>query len=494
MYIGLDLGTSAMKALLVDDEERLVASATIPVATNHLQQGWAEQHPLVWIEAAKRALAKIRQAAPGDYSKARAIGLSGQMHSLVVLDRTKAAIRPAILWNDVRGDEWCRKVVADHPDVPAITGVRPMPSFTAAKLAWLRENEAKAFSEIAHILLPKDFVRLWLTGELATDTCDAGGTQLFHQEKRRWSRDVCSILGIDEAVLAPVLDGSEIAGHLRPAVAAELGLDKIAVICGGGDAATSSLGAGCAAAGRSMLSLGTGAVYLTMQDRFRPASSDSVHNFAHSLPGRWYHMAALLNCGSALEWICAVTGGQAPAEALGELERQAAAPSPGPSPVMFLPYLDGNRTPHCDAGVRGGFFGLERATSKTDLVQAVIEGITFALADADQVLLDSGNTIGAPILIGGGAKSLYWTRLIATVFQRPLKRVVAAETGSALGATRLAMIGLNKADPDAVATEPPTETVEPDSRLVAAYQDRLAVFRQMYSSADLYARAGGGAR
>ncbi len=483
MYIGLDLGTTALKALLIDDEQRLIASATCSIETRHPAAGWAEQNPSDWIDAARQALARLRDAAPAAFTAARAIGLSGQMHTLVVLDAALKPLRPAILWNDTRGDAWCQTMMRDHPEVAAISGVRPMPSFTAAKAAWLRENEPDCFRATRHILLPKDYLRLWLTGNLATDPSDAGATQLFDQAARRWSPVIAARVGLDEACLPPVLEGSDIAGSLRSELAAEFGLGEIAVVCGGGDAATGALGTGCIEQGAAMLSLGTGAVYLVAQGQFRPLDNDSVHNFAHCLPGKWYHMAAMLNCGSALDWACRILGGRKPAEMLAEIE----ATRRGPSSVLFLPYLDGVRTPHCNAGVRGGFFGFERATDPVDLAQAVVEGITFSLADADRTLLAAGNRIEAPLLLGGGAKSAYWSQLIATVLDRPVRRVADAETGSALGACRLAMIGTGAGSPGEICQPPPAEYVEPDPAFTNAYRERLEVFRTMYKSVETYA-------
>lgn len=482
MYLGLDLGTSALKALLIDDSERLVATASRNITTTHPRSGWAEQSPESWIDAAKTVLAELHDIAPEEYAKIAAIGLSGQMHSLVVLDESDTPIRPAILWNDVRGDEWCIETIATFPEATAISGVRPMPSFTAAKLAWLRRFEPESFKRIRRIVLPKDYLRLWLTGEIATDPSDAGGTQLFDQANRNWSTKILADLEVSLEYLPRILDGTSVAGTVRRSVADEVGLSVIPVICGGGDAATSSIGTGCITAGASMLSLGTGAVYLSVQDSYRTISNDSIHNFAHCLPNTWYHMGALLNCGSALEWICKVTG-QRPADIL----QRISASHRAPSGVLFLPYLDGVRTPHGNAEVRGSFFGLDRAASAEDLVQAVVEGVTFALADADQALMEVGNKLDSPLLLGGGAKSLFWTNLIATVFQRPVRRVVDAETGSALGAARLAMIGTQAASLEAMAP-PPSEIAEPIHDLCGLYQDRLGDFRAMYSSAERYAQ------
>jgi xylulokinase len=482
MFIGLDLGTSGLKGVLADERQTLIATATAAYPIVNVRPGWSEQDPATWLAAAKQVLDELRARFPNEFKTTIAIGLSGQMHSLVMLDHSHRPVRPAILWNDSRGIDWCDRVILDHPEVSTITGVRPMPSFTAAKLSWIKANEPENFARISQIVLPKDYLRLWLTGDMATDASDAAGTQLLDEKTREWSPLVLSLLSLDAERLPKVMEGSDIGGRLRPEIADLFGVGQIPVIVGGGDAATSALGTGCVDPGASMISLGTGAVYLGARASYTSSSDDSIHYFAHCLPDRWYQMAALLNCGSALDWVCRLTGMSDTPAAINAV----GARTNGPSALMFLPYLDGTRTPYCDPSIRGALFGLDRAASPDDLVHTVLEGVTYSLADADRALLAAGETGMSPILIGGGTKSMYWCRLIATVFGRPVRRAVAAESGSALGAVRLAMLGVGFGTLAEIARPPNSETIEPETAWIDEYQERLQKFREMHASAKAY--------
>ena len=372
MYLGLDLGTSGLKALLCDAEQRTLATARIHYPMQMPSPGRCEQDPADWIAAAGRAIAELRKAVPAIETDLQAIGLSGQMHGLVALDAANRPLRPAILWNDTRGAGFVRRSGEALPRLAEITGVGAMTSFTAAKLDWLADCEPETFSALRRLVLPKDFVRLWLTGDWATDASDAAGTQLFDQAARQWSAEVAAALRLDPAVLPPVREGTEQAGTVRAAVAEELGLPRVPVISGGGDAATGALGAAVVDETRTLISLGTGAVVLVGARRYDPPENTSLHHFAHCLPARWYRMAALLNCGSALDWVCELTGVGRSAEALGRLDAQGWTAL---SQAMVLPYLDGVRTPHSDPDVRGAVLGLARSVDGLDLVQAMLEGI-----------------------------------------------------------------------------------------------------------------------
>ncbi|MFT3975154.1 MAG: xylulokinase [Amaricoccus sp.] len=488
MYLGLDLGTSGLKALLCDSAQQPLAVARAAYPIQSPGPGLAEQDPALWIAAARQAVAEIRARVPAVAHDLRAIGLSGQMHGLVALDADGSPLRPAMLWNDSRGEGFLARVRDGFPDLAAITGVGAMTSFTAAKLDWLAENEPACFVAIRKIVLPKDFVRLWLTGDWATDASDAGGTQLFDQGARRWSPEVCAFLGLDPETLPPILEATATAGTLRPAVADALGLPRVPVICGGADAATGALATACVDSRLAMISLGTGALYLAASDAYAPPDNPTLHHFAHCLPGRWYRMAAILGCGSVFDWACALTGAGSPAAALDAIDARGWS---GPGPVLMLPYLDGVRTPHGDPRAKGAIFGLDRATDGRDLVQAALEGVCFALADADRVLRASSTVAEVPMVIGGGARSRTWTRMLATVLGRPLAVADGAEGGSALGAVRLAMLGsgLSLAE---VAVPPAAHEVAPDRALGPACEDRLAAFRALYPPVAAY--GGGEAR
>lgn len=484
MYLGIDVGTTATKAILVDESQRTLARATRDYATSRPGPGISEQDPALWIEALQSVLTSLRQAQPEAFAAVRALGFSGQMHSLVTLDADHQVVRPAILWNDSRGAEQCTSMAARVPGLAEISGVVPMTSFTAAKLLWMRDNEPKHYDRIAHVMLAKDYVRLWLTGEIASDMSDAGGTQLFDQARRQWSPAILNGLGIDPGWMPPLMEGYQIAGRLRPAIAGALGLRAgIPVACGGADVGTGAIGLGCAAPGSGFISLGTGVVYFVAQDRYAPKPDLVLHNFAHCTPG-WYQMAAMLNGASALAWASKLTG----AADIGALLAKVEARYAGPSSVMFLPYLSGERTPHGDGDLRGAFLGLSPATDPIDIAQAVIEGVAFSIRQADDLLTEAGSPCPVPGLIGGGAQSLFWCRILATLLGRDLARYDEADLGPSLGAARLAMIGESGVDIALIAKPPETvEAVRPLAEQAEAYQRRFETFKAMFPAVASYA-------
>ncbi len=484
MYIGLDLGTSGLKALLVDDGQTILATAHNAYPTETPAPGLAEQDPAHWLHAARAAMADLRAVAPSAFRKVQAIGLSGQMHSLLALDTSGQPLRPTILWNDIRGDGWCVKAAREHPEISQITGVAPMPSFTSAKLAWLKDKEPEAFGRIAHVLLPKDYLRFQLTGELATDPSDASGMQLLDQATRQWSGKMLEILGAPAEWFPEIKPSTSIGGMLRADLAAEFGLGQIPVAVGSGDAAASAAGTGCVRDGQAMISLGTGAVYLSAQSAYRPPQSESVHAFCHCLPDLWFSMTTLLSCGSVLDWACNMLGLSDVAQTMDRI----AGSGGKPGRVLFLPYIGGTRTPVRDADVRGAFFGLDGGCDADTVMRAVIEGVGFALADADAELRASADVEDQPLIVGGGAKSLAWCRLLATILGRPVRRAVAAEGGAALGAARLAMLATGNRPAAEVCHAPETELVDPDQNNVGAYWDRFETFRAMFPAAQDFAR------
>lgn len=483
MYLGIDVGTTATKAILVDEHQRTLARATQDYVTSRPGPGRSEQDPGLWIEACQSVLAALRQSQPEAFVAVRALGLSGQMHSLVTLDASHDVVRPAILWNDGRGAEQCAEMTAGVPELAEISGVLAMTSFTAAKLMWVRQNEPHLYDRVAHVMLAKDYVRFWLTGEIASDMSDAGGTQLFDQERREWSSTILDGLGIDRGLMPPLMEGYEIAGRLRPAVAAQLGLRAgLPVACGGADVGTGAIGLGCAAPGSGFISLGTGLVYFVAQDRYAPKPDLVLHNFAHCTPG-WYQMAAMLNGASALSWATKLMGDGD----IGALLSKVEAGYTGPSSLMFLPYLSGERTPHGDSDIRGAFFGLSPATDPIDIAQAVIEGVAFSIRQADDLLTEAGSHCAVPGLIGGGAQSLFWCRILSSVLGRNLARYDDADLGPSLGAARLAMIGEGGFDVAEIATAPDREEViAPFPDQIERYDRRFEAFKAMFPAVATY--------
>ncbi len=479
-FLGIDLGTSSVKALLVDGGQRPIAHAAEPLVTLHPAPLASEQEPEDWIRAVEAVLARLHAAEPGAMSGVAALGVSGQMHAALLLDRSDRPVRPAMLWNDGRAEAEARELNARSRDLARRLGVSAMPGFTAPKLAWLARHEPAAFARARCLLLTADYVRLRLTGERACSVSDAAGTWLLDQERRNWSAEAVSLAGIDPALLPPLIEGSAVAGKLRPDIAARFGLPAGCVVAGGGgDTAVAGIGVGAVGEGASFVQLGTAAQIFVAGESYRPAPERMVHAFCHALQGRWYGMAALLNGASVLAVTARLLGYPEVGAMLAEAEREFH----GPSRLLYLPYLAGERTPHDDPFARGTIVGLGPETDRAEIVLAALEGVAFALADGLAALAAAGVPVSAPGLIGGGARSRLWARLIASILDLPLKRYVEGEFGPAFGAARLARLALGRDSSDALLGEPPVaEIVVPERALAAAYAPRLEAFRRVYGA------------
>jgi xylulokinase len=476
MLIGVDIGTSAVKIVLVDDDETVVADAELPLHPTRPAPLWSEDDPDAWWQALSDGLDKLAAEAPRAMSGVRAIGLSGQMHSLVALDAEDRPVRPAILWNDGRSHAEAAELAALGLDLQRRTGVLPMPGFTGPKLLWLARNEPGAFARTHSILLAKDYVRLKLSGERATDVSDAAGTWLLDQYRRAWCDDAVAACGATPGLLPRLVESPEATGTVRPELAARWGLRKDVVVAGGAaDVAAGGIGIGAVNPGDAFVSLGTSAQVFVADDAHRPEPELLVHAFCHALPGRWFRMAALLNGASPLAAALPWTGGESVTSLLAEVEAAYA----GPSRLLALPYLSGERTPHNDPLARGAVVGLDAATTRADVMQALCEAIAFSLVDGLEVLGDPPPSRLA--LIGGGARSAFWAKLIASVMGVTLVRYRASERGPAFGAARLARIAAGGGDASTIVVPPAvTDTIEPDLALHDAYRPRVEAFRALY--------------
>ncbi len=479
MYLGIDLGTSSVKIVLVDGREALEASAEVPLAPSRPRPSWSEDDPDAWWDAVASGLDRLRAGHPAALARTEAVGLSGQMHGALMLDGADRPVRPAILWNDGRASAEAHEIAARHPGLIASAGVRPMPGFTGPILAWLRAHEPRALDRARHLLLPKDWLRLKLTGERATDPSDAAGTWLFDQAARGWSPALASACGADPAWLPRVVASTAVSGALRPDLAARWGLRPgLPVAGGGGDTAVGGVGIGAVEPGTGFVSLGTSGQLFLASDAYAPAADPTVQGFCHALPGRWCRVAALLNGASPLAAAARWTGRPDVAALLAEVE----AGFDGPSPLLALPYLAGERTPHDDPHARGALVGLTAATTPADIARAVMESVAFSLADG-LVALAPEVRPAALGFIGGGARSHLWGRMVASVLGVPLERHVGGARGPAFGAARLARLAATGEDLSAVAVPPPVaDVIAPDPRLADAYAPRLAAFRSLYSA------------
>jgi xylulokinase len=479
IFLGLDCGTSALKAALVDQDEKLLAASTQGYLPNHPHPSWSEQDPDDWRDAMFAALADLARQAPAAMRAVAAIGFSGQMHSAVLLDAADRPVRPAILHNDGRAFAEARQLAENHPELPAVVGVKPMAGFTAPKLLWLRRHEPGAFARIRCVLLPKDYLRLCLTGEKRTDMSDAAGAWWLDEARRRWSREALEASGVDASVAPRLAEGSDAVGFLRDEIADRFGLARgVLVAAGGGDAAVGALAIGAAQPGAAFISLGTSTQLIVAADSYTPAPERLVHAFAHAVPNRWYRMAAMLNGAGALAFTARLFG-STPAE----MELEAAKDYREPGEVLCLPYLAGERTPHDDPNARGVFFGLTNATSRADITRAVMEGVACTLAEARDCVEADSAPLGEIGLIGGGAKSALWTQMIAAATNRTIVRYQGGETGPALGAARLARLARTGEAPQDVCKPPPVaDRTEPDPALAASFEARLARFRSLYKA------------
>ena len=474
MFLGLDLGTSGLKGILVDERGRVAGEAHASLAVSRPHDGWCEQAPCDWIEAAEIVLTSL--AASHGLSGVRGIGLSGQMHGATLLDAGDEVIRPCILWNDTRSHGEAAAMDAD-PQWRSITGNIVFPGFTAPKIAWVRNNEPGHAARLARVLLPKDFLRLWLTGEHVAEMSDAAGTSWLDTGARDWSDALLAETGLDRSAMPRLVEGSAVSGQLRPALASRFGFAGCVPVAGGaGDNAASAVGCGVVRGGDAFVSLGTSGVLFAACDAYQPAPETAVHTFCHALPETWHQMGVILAATDALNWYAGIAG-QQPSDLTAGLGALRA-----PGRALFLPYLGGERTPHNDAAVRGAFLGLEHASDRDGLTRAVLEGVTHAITDCRDALAATGTRFDRLLAVGGGSRSRYWLEAIATALGVPVDVPVAGDFGGAFGAARLAMLATGALKPSDLGRPPVERTVMPVPALADAFGAAHARYKTAYQA------------
>ena len=476
MFLGIDIGTSGVKAVITDDSQVIINQASSPLKVNRPKPLWSEQNPQDWWKATTAA---VKQLDSVKRSGIKAIGLSGQMHGATCLDKEDNIIRPAILWNDGRSHLECEGIMAEMPSLSNITGNLAMPGFTAPKLEWMRSYEAENFVRVAKVLLPKDYVRLLMTGDYASDMSDSAGTLWMDVAERDWSDDVLALTALTREHMPELFEGSEATGKLRKDIAADWGVPPVPVAAGGGDNAAGAVGSGTTAPGDGFISLGTSGVTFLADDKYRPNPEGAVHTFCHALPGLWHQMSVTLSAASAVDFVAKMTGFNTPADLYAAAE-DANQPSRS---AFFLPYLSGERTPHNNPNAKGAFFGLTHEDNQTTLAQAALEGVAFALADGIDALRDTGANIDSLSVIGGGARSYYWGKILSAAFNLPLHYRGGAAVGPAYGAARLARLCLGEDTVSDICTPPDIEhTITPDEKLRDHYAARRQIFQKLYDS------------
>ena len=472
MFIGLDLGTSHLKGIVIDDAQNVCAEASVSLSLMRPKNGWSEQNPQDWLDATENVMASLANKV--NLKKVNAIGLSGQMHGATLLDKNDNVLRPCILWNDTRSAE-----EASYLDSKTIfrnlTGNIVFPGFTAPKLAWVRKHEPNIFAKISKVLLPKDYLRLWLCGEYVAEMSDAAGTSWLDVKRRDWSDALLAETDLDRSQMPTLIEGCEISGVLKKTHASKWGLPHGVIIAGGGgDNAASAIGVGVVKAGDAFVSLGTSGVLFAASDEYQPDAASAVHTFCHALPNTWHQMGVILAATDAMNWFGQVlnSSAQEMTNDLGVLK--------APSKTLFLPYLGGERTPHNDAQIRASFINLDHNADRQVMIRAVIEGVAFAFRDCFDALSSTGTKINQLVAVGGGAKSEYWVQAIATALGLPISIPVAGDYGGAFGAARLGMIayGINRYD---VAISPKIKhIIEPVMSLHDDYLSALKSYRETY--------------
>jgi len=475
-YLGLDIGTSAVKAVLIDADQTILASESASMDVTRPQPGWSEQDPESWITATRQAMALVKAAQPEALSRLQGIGLSGHMHGATLLGKDHKPLRPCILWNDGRSAKECTELEA-KADFRGIAGNIVMAGFTAPKLAWVAKHEPDIFEATHKVLLPKDYVRLWLTGEFASDMSDAAGTMWLDVAGRKWSPELLEATGLSMDHMPDLVEGSATSGNLRDDLCAEWGLSgSIAVAGGGGDNAASACGLGTVVPGSAFVSLGTSGVLFICNDRFSPNTDGAVHAFCHAIPDTWHQMGVILSAMDSLTWLSNTTGTSAP-----ELTAALEGPLNGPARGLFLPYLSGERTPHNDASARGAFIGIDHSTDKAVLTQMVLEGIAFAFCDSLRVLSAAGSKIDSALVAGGGARSKVLLDILATAMNIELHLPEAGDFGGGFGAARLGLTAATGANPAEICSQPRiVETISPNAKLTAAYQEKYQTYQALY--------------
>ena len=486
LFLGLDVGTSGVKAVLVSPSGDVRASATTPLKLSTPRPGWAEQDPIDWWEASIASIRAVRSQAAG--ATVAGVGISGQMHSSVFLDRSGEVVRPALLWCDGRTTEECREIerrvggeerLRDLVSNPALEG------FTLPKVLWLRNNEPEAFRLVATVMLAKDYIRYRLTGELATEPSDASATLMYDTARQRWSREILDAMELNGSLLPPVGGSSQVLGRVSDAGAAACGLPAGTPVVGGGaDNACGAAGVGVVAPGEAVASWGTSGTLLAPMSEPRVDPGLRAHTFCHVVPSTWYLMGVVLSAGGAFAWyrdqLARELAGDSDANR--KLDDEAASVARGAEGVTFLPYLQGERTPHRNASARGAFLGLSLAHTRAHLTRAVIEGVCFALRDSLEILRSLGFTLSEVLFTGGGAHSPLVRRLAAEVFGLPVA-TVNREEGPAYGAALLAAVGVG-AFPDlrtaAAATLHRNVAEAPLSEVHREYDAPYARFRGSY--------------
>lgn len=483
-FLGIDLGTSSVKIVIMDGSGKVVSSVSRDFEVSYPKTNWAEQNPEDWWKATKEGIKELIAKASPEYKQISGIGLSGQMHGLVLLDEDYNVLRPAILWCDQRTQEECDYLnsVIGREKLSKYTGNMALTGFTLPKVLWVQRHEPEVFDKAAYMLLPKDYVRFKLTGEMATDVSDASGTLMFDVEKRNWSKELLEIFQIKEETLPKVYESWEVTGKITKEVAEYTGLSTNTVVVGGaGDQAAGAVGTGTVSSGTLSVALGTSGVVFATSDKYEVDDKNRLHSFCHS-NGKWHQMGVMLSAAASLKWWVEEVNEKLDAEAFDNLLEEAAKSPVGSKGIVFLPYLMGERTPHNDPDAKGVIYGLNITHKRCDITRAILEGVCFGLRDSLEILRDLNVPIEEVRVSGGGAKSILWRQILADIFNTKVE-VINSKEGPAYGVAILAAVGcglFNSVDEACEKLIKVTSIVEPIEENVKKYNEIYAIFSEIY--------------
>ena len=482
MFIGIDLGTSSIKTILIDDNQKIIGNASISIGLLNPKSGFFEQEPDSWFKATLKCFEKLKKEFPKEYRATQSIGISGQMHGATLIDKNNSVLRPCILWNDTRSMSQCIEMEKRYPLLREHSGNIAMPGFTAPKLLWVQQHEPDIFNQIHKVLLPKDYLRLKLTGSYFTDMSDASGTLWLDVKNRQWSEDLLNLTGLNLAHMPGLVEGSDLTDTLSSKLKDDLDFERDIIFPGGaGDQAAGAVGSGVINPNQSMISLGTSGVYFSPTSKFSSNTNQAVHSFCHCLPNTWHHMSVMLSATNCLNWISHLYCLEV-RDAINKARNFFNEKFIPNSTPFFLPYLSGERTPHNNPYLRGSFHMLSTSTSIDSMIYAVIEGISFGIKDGFESVHSVSTKSENIYLVGGGSKSNFWADLIASVLNQRIIVGEDSDFGPALGAARLAMLATKKYEKLEVIKNMKTiRECFPSNKLSDHLQNRYQVWKEIVS-------------
>ena len=484
MFIGIDLGTSSVKTILIDSNQNIIASANSSLTVQSPKDGYNEQNPQEWVNATLECFDSLKLKKPQEFSETISIGISGHMHGATLIDKKGDVIRPCILWNDTRSHLECIEFENQEFDVRSISGNIAMPGFTAPKINWIKKYEKDNFEKIFKVLLPKDYLRFFLTGEFYSEMSDSSGTLWLDIKQRKWSENLLSCSFLEEKHMPKLVEGNDEAGILKNYFKEKFSFkNNISVVGGAGDNAAAAVGMGITEQKQSFISLGTSGVFFTPTPNFLSNTGDAVHSFCHCLPNKWHLMSVMLSASNCLDWVCSITNSSI-SETLTNVEKYFSNTNDLINSSYFLPYLSGERTPHNDPYIRGSFHSMKTNTSSINLQYAVIEGVSFGILDGVNSILKVNKDFEKIFMVGGGSKSKFWIELLASLLNRKLSVCDQSEFGAALGVARLAMyVDKNiNSDKNIIKEIKIGKTFNPIDNKIDLLLKRYSIWKDLYSS------------